>query len=486
MKVPSSEDQGELTTISEEEVRQVIQSITNSKYFSHAPKKQKFIHLISNYYLQGRTAELNEYLIGYEVFDKRSGYNPSTDPVVRVSAHDVRKKLELYYQNEGASDQVRMLVPVGTYVPVFLRQTAPAAYSELKTPEPAEATEVNGHKSNVSAPRQSTASLFKKLWSVFGAVRIVSGRRQQIWQLALMLAATIILILVGVTVWLLRSNWELQHQLTSAAESRDKIWLQSIWEPFITNQYSTVIVLSNPVVYRTVNGADPDVMVKKGVSLTSEQENYLTNLSNDRLPVRQNHPLQLIPAFNMYTGIGEAIGAYRLNGLLQSFGETSLLKQSRSVGADDLKGHDAILLGSVYSNQWAKPLSLKENFVYSTRTSIENLSPQPGEQREYISAFDPRTGALLEDYALITVVPGVAGTNMVMSLSGIYSEGTQAAVEYVTDKTRLAELNQRLLQMTQTGSRPRYFQALLKVHVENFFPTQTTLLHVRALENTSQ
>ena len=80
----------------------------------------------------------------------------------------------------------------------------------------------------------------------------------------------------------------------------------------------------------------------------------------------------------------------------------------------------------------------------------------------------------------LSFVPGVAGKTAVMSLSGIYSEGTQAAVEYVTDQAHLAELHQKLIQLTGKDA-PRYFQALLKVRVENSFPTQITLLVVRGL-----
>src|SRR5262249_16548866 len=178
--------------------------------------------------------------------------------------------------------------------------------------------------------------------------------------------------------------------------------------------------------------------------------------------LKQDKPLQLIPAFNMYTGIGEAIGIYRISSLLQSAGEQTLLKQSRSIGPEDLRDHDIVLLGSVYSNQWSKPLSIKENFLYTTRATIENLAPAPGEQNEYKATFDELSGTLLEDYALITVTPGVTGERTVMVLAGIYSEGTEAAAEFVTNASYLNELNQRLLQLGAQAGPPRYYQALLK------------------------
>jgi hypothetical protein len=473
-------------TVSPEEVRHTVAKITHSKYFVHAPKKQKFVQVICDYYLQGRAAELNEYLLGCEVFEKGTDYHPAADPVVRVAAHDVRKKLEAYYQHEGAEDAVRLVIPVGTYMPVFSRPAAPASVEEVVAPSPAEEIAESDHR--VAAGKSfpaSTASPSAKLVPIVSASLFALAERRLVRAakpLLLCAGIAIVLLLAGV-VWLLGQNRELQQQVVPSGLPRKygQELRTGIWEPFLSNQVPTLLVLSNPVVYRTMNGADPDVLVKKGINLTSDQANLLTSLSNDRLPLRPNQPTQLIPAFNMYTGIGEAIGVFRLQGLLQGVGETALLKQSRNVGADDLKDHDAILLGSVYANQWARPLSIRENFVFTTRTSIENRVPQPGEQREYVSLFDQRTGALLEDYALITVVPGVAGTNAVMSLAGIYSEGTQAAVEYVTDKTHLGELQQKLRDLAGPGAKPRFFQALLKVRVENSFPTQTTLVTVREL-----
>jgi hypothetical protein len=471
---------GPEVTVSPTEIRRALSQIVQSKYFSHAPKKQKFVQVITEYYLQGRATELNEYLLGCEVFDKGADYHPAADPVVRVAAHDVRKKLEAYYANEGASDSLRLTVPVGTYMPIFSRVSAPAVEAAAVSSPFAEPAVESGP----APPLPTVLAPASKLVPLVGAsflARVERRIERRAKPLLLLAGVAIVLLLVGCG-WLLYQNRALQRRTaTVSSPMLSAATAGGVWEPFLTNQVSTLLILSNPVVYRTAHSADPAVIVKKAVRLSGEQTSLLASLSDNRLPIRSEQPMQLIPAFNMYTGIGEAIGAYRLHGLLLEGGERSLLKQSRNVGADDLKDHDVVLLGSIYANQWAKPLSLKENFVFTTRASIENTVPRAGEPREYVSAFDQRTGALVEDYALITVVPGVAGTNAVMSLAGIYSEGTQAAAEYVTDKTHLAELNQKLRELRANGPLPRYFQALLKVRVENSFPTQTTLLTIREL-----
>src|ERR1051325_10473571 len=118
-----------LANIAPDEIRLALERLLRSKYFVNAHKKQKFVRLICDYYLEGRAQELNEHILGYDVFGRDNSYNPSNDPIVRVFAHEIRKKLEAYYAHEGAADPVRLEIPAGSYQPVFTRQS-PAMVSE--------------------------------------------------------------------------------------------------------------------------------------------------------------------------------------------------------------------------------------------------------------------------------------------------------------------------------------------------------------------
>ena len=111
----------------------------------------------------------------------------------------------------------------------------------------------------------------------------------------------------------------------------------------------------------------------------------------------------------MYTGMGEAIGLYRLSTFFRSANRDILLRQSRLANAADLKYRNVILLGSVYVNEWSRKLPSSENFNYTNAATIENRQPRAGEEPEYKPEFDETTGALRTDYALITVKPNVSG-----------------------------------------------------------------------------
>src|SRR5262245_27511442 len=121
-----------------EEIRRLLERILSSKQFANAPKKQKLLQLICETYLAGRADELNEYLIGYEVFNRNESYNPALDPIVRVGAHELRKKLESYYRGEGKNDEIIIEIPLGSYIPIFTRRLPPPETIEAaKTVRPA-------------------------------------------------------------------------------------------------------------------------------------------------------------------------------------------------------------------------------------------------------------------------------------------------------------------------------------------------------------
>ncbi len=84
------------------------------------------------------------------------------------------------------------------------------------------------------------------------------------------------------------------------------------------------------------------------------------------------------------------------------------------------------------------------------------------------------------------MTPGVSGDKTVMVLAGIYSEGTEAAAEFATDSNHLSDLKERLARLGGPEGPPKYYQALLKVRVENSFPTKVSIVTVRELQANGQ
>jgi hypothetical protein len=75
-------------------------------------------------YFAGETDQIKEYNIAVDVLDRPPSFDPSEDAIARVEVHRLRKKLREYYQSEGADHNLRIVIPIGRYVPVFLSAEA--------------------------------------------------------------------------------------------------------------------------------------------------------------------------------------------------------------------------------------------------------------------------------------------------------------------------------------------------------------------------
>ncbi len=108
-----------------ESIREELQRILASGLFSHAPRLSRFLRFTAERALEGQGEQLNQYLIGVEVFDRSVAYDPITDPIVRVEASRLRAKLQQYYQSEGRLDRVLVKYDKGTYAPTFQLREIP-------------------------------------------------------------------------------------------------------------------------------------------------------------------------------------------------------------------------------------------------------------------------------------------------------------------------------------------------------------------------
>lgn len=113
-----------------EAVLEQVSRIAASPAFRHADRLQRFLHFVALHALDGRHDVLKESVIGVEVFDRRPGYDPKLEPIVRIQARRLRAKLEDYYRTSGTADTVLIEIPKGGYVPQFLER-APAAAAVL-------------------------------------------------------------------------------------------------------------------------------------------------------------------------------------------------------------------------------------------------------------------------------------------------------------------------------------------------------------------
>src|SRR6185295_14947648 len=148
-----------------------------------------------------------------------------------------------------------------------------------------------------------------------------------------------------------------------------------VWEPYLRNDDQTLLILSNPAVYRFTNSQDTDIVLKNSVGLTPDQAQHVNKTVGDKFMVKHSAG-RLVLSVDEYTGMGEAIGLAHITNLFRSADRAALLKQSRTVSPEDLKNHNVVFLGSVWVNEWSGKLPIKEDFTYTSAATIENLNPQ--------------------------------------------------------------------------------------------------------------
>jgi hypothetical protein len=115
---------------SPEAVREALTRVLASTEFRTSKRSQEFLRYVVEHTLNGRSDLLKERTIGIEVFGRSTDYEPGEDATVRVKAGEVRKRLGLYYAEQGAHDPVRIELHSGTYIPEFRSVEASPPVSE--------------------------------------------------------------------------------------------------------------------------------------------------------------------------------------------------------------------------------------------------------------------------------------------------------------------------------------------------------------------
>jgi hypothetical protein len=96
-----------------------LNRILSSDLFQHSKRYPKFLRYVVEQTLKGEGAHLKERTLGIAVFSRSPEYDTSADPVVRNTASEVRKRIDEYYSELEHQHELRITLPVGSYVPEF-------------------------------------------------------------------------------------------------------------------------------------------------------------------------------------------------------------------------------------------------------------------------------------------------------------------------------------------------------------------------------
>jgi len=95
-------------------VREALERVLASQAFRKSEQCQKFLRFVVEHSCCGDEQLLRERNIGVHVFGRAADYDTAGDPVVRVRATEVRKRLAQYH-GEMPGDNPRFELPAGSY-----------------------------------------------------------------------------------------------------------------------------------------------------------------------------------------------------------------------------------------------------------------------------------------------------------------------------------------------------------------------------------
>src|SRR3984885_4249751 len=117
-----SEQVESCTPLSEEDKAAVIQQLERLLQNPHFHKSKRFpvfLKFVVTETLAGRAENLKERTVGVQVFGKDPTYDTTDDPIVRVTAGEIRKRIAQYYQEPGHEHEIVVMLPVGSHAPPF-------------------------------------------------------------------------------------------------------------------------------------------------------------------------------------------------------------------------------------------------------------------------------------------------------------------------------------------------------------------------------
>jgi hypothetical protein len=404
----------EAETINFEECWEVIERAAASAQLRRAARSREFLLYVSTKALKEGNNDIHEQEIGHAIFGRDEDYDTSQDNIVRVSATDLRKRIDGYFAAEGADEPLIFEIPRGSYSPVFRWRAK-------------ETQELPGEASK--PPAQAGLVPFYK-------------------QVAFLLVSALAVLLAAGCAFLWRQNARL-----AAAQNKlaGKPALSRLWSQFLDSPLPTDVVLPDTSYGLLENITNQPFTLNEYLSFS-----YLAKIQSSNLSADRKADLAMIMERD-HASVGDFRTVQRIWALDPNSSKLSL-EYARRYSADSIKRHNVILIGGQNSNPWEDLFYDQLAFTVEYNATLDqsfirNKSPKPGEQASYPVVFRP-DGVV--GYGIICYLPNPSHTADALLIAGTDSQATDATAEFLTDEGSLEKLFGKL------PEKSRYFEVLLR------------------------
>ncbi len=440
--------------ISNEEIVRELKEILKSELFKSSGKLSQLLEYICNKKIIGHGDQLNEYLLGVEVFERKADFSAAEDAIVRVRAHDLRRRLREYYDTEGKEHAVQILLPKGRYCPEFVQVKSTGTQTgRTHTPEAEPALSEGVHQAE-SAMETSKENFLSQ------------------WRLIAL--GTIFILSIGANIaniWIWTSTPKSEKTGASAVAPNVSFYEELLGPLDRRNPRMTQINLGNPKVMFSFYRRSP-----VAASYLGRAPQPIDSKLGRQLPLNANDfgvpfdPREQIYYFlhasdDEYTGMGEASCAFHLARLFQLLNRPVQLSQARFLNWERASKENVIVLGQPLINLWAEKNLSEPNFSYSS-THYNNRHPEPGEQPFYQCEVEnrPSTAGFI-DYGLI-LMQSLPNGNRILTLSGACSYGTLGTGDFFCNPEKMRPVYEELKARSSGGGIPPNYEVLIKILIK--------------------
>ena len=380
---------------SAEEIRQQLQQILLSAPFRNSQRYRNFLRYVVERTLDGHAKDLKERVVGVDVFGRNPDYDTTADPVVRVTAGEVRKRISQHYDSPEHGGDVRISLPPGAYVPEFRSGKGPFPKNVA---------------AGVSEPADNLDS--DKFKPIAETVQL-SFLQQAVHSRWLLLLPLLTLTIAAF--WLGRYFPSNPERPTSVSK---------FWDSVCRSSGSILISVGElGVGYDARQQVDP--------------------------PIDATHPLpegrSIAP--NIYELLSrntvswaDSITASRLAGFVEAKGNTFSILRSRSTSLNEIRNSATILVGG-FNNKWIMRLLPSMRFDYKREGNVHRIRDREHpEQMDWKVDFSHSPSEFTQDYGIIARFWDPVAERPIVVASGIAAFGTMTASEFLTSPRYLDEL----------------------------------------------
>ena len=365
------------------EIERQLTLLLQNPHFSHSKRFPSFLRFIVREELAGRGNLLKERTLGVEVFGRDPGYDTTSDPIVRVTAAEIRKRIAQYYQEGVPREAVRISLPPGSYIPHF---DWPAGESVRLETLPLATTAAD------PAPRPPTAVSPQPSPAELVAARWTAPDVRQLWFAA---AGLCLILAIGAGYWFSRPH---------------PTALDEFWEP--------------------VQRADTPVVV------------CFPRYQVETMPLRSADDPEAIRSFDETThavNIDDLGPLVSLTGLLETRHQRFDLLGQDAATLTDLRRGPAIFLGA-FDNAWTLRVTRRLRYRFNDDSDMKHfwIEDTQGvhthweiDRNQQVSTNNYR------DYAVVARFTDPSTGQIAVVSAGIARGGTVAAGEFLTHTANL-------------------------------------------------